>query len=144
MVNERFPAELDWPTYQRLIKSRMGYLANQQSRGERILVPQRYRTRVLEEAARTKKGLAEAGYDLTGELSDLDVADEEFGPDDPVPPEQVAVAATALLAEVMTKPVMRDGIPTSETPAQRRRRQVNDRIHAATAKVRRIVPHRSS
>jgi len=143
MVNAALPEDLPWPSYQRLVKRRFNQVANQQQpRGDRIRVPHRYREMVLEESARTQKGLAEAGYHLIGDLSDLEVPDNAFGSNDPLPAEQIADAATGLLAHVLTKPVMQGHKATAETPAERRRRRARDVYHRTQAKVRRLLPRR--
>jgi hypothetical protein len=139
LVNAQLPEDMDWPQYQRMVKRRFNHLANQQPRGDRIRIPERYKDFVQEESARSQKRLAEAGYPVTGDLSDLEVFDQAFGPDDQLSAPQVAEAATVLLAHVLTKPVMKGREVTAETPAQRRRRKAGDLYHRAQATLRRLV-----
>ena len=60
LVNAHLPEDLPWPEYQRLIKRRFNHLANQQVRGERTRIPERYREAVVEEPATgSRRALAE-------------------------------------------------------------------------------------
>jgi len=139
LVNGSLPEDFPFDWYHRLIKKRFNHLANLQPRGERIRIPERYRDVILEESARIQKGLADAGYELTGDLNELEVPDSVFGSNDPIAPELVTEAATNILAFVLTRPWARAQAEKAETRKQRMRRQVIEFYWRTRGKVGRLV-----
>jgi hypothetical protein len=102
-LNGRFPPELPWPAYERIVKARFTRRADAGSPGERLRVPLKYRDAVLIRAETARSGLAAAGYEVVGDLDDLIPADDSFGQAARVPAKQVSAAAIDLLVTVLTE-----------------------------------------
>jgi hypothetical protein len=102
-LNSRLPPELPWPAYERIVKARFSRRADAGSSGERLRVPLRYKAAVHVRAERSRAALAEAGYEVVGDLDDLIPADESFGAVARVPAKQVTAAAIDLLVTVLTE-----------------------------------------
>jgi hypothetical protein len=103
-LNGRLPAELPWPTYERIVKARFTRRADTGSQGgDRLRVPLKYRDRVLARAERARSELAASGYSIVGDLDDLTPADASFGRVARVAPELVMRAAVDMLATVLTE-----------------------------------------
>ena len=103
-LNLVLPADLEWPEYERLVKSRFNRIADQRGRGDQILVPPRHRRRLTRHSQAIQGSLAEAGYDVVGDLSDLTPGQESFGPFRGGRQVHVADAAIELLAAALTQP----------------------------------------
>jgi hypothetical protein len=102
-LNKRLPAELPWPTYERIVKARFTRRAEMGAPGERLRVPPEHRARVLGRAEQTRTGLRAAGYDVVGDLDDLIPAESGFGPVPTPAPDIVANAAVDMLAAALTQ-----------------------------------------
>ncbi len=101
-LNVVLPEDLSWPDYERLVKNRFNQLADRGSAGQRLRVPNRHRDQVLKTSDAVRRQLAEAGYDIVGDLDDLIPADDAFGPVKGLKTGRVADAAVEVLATVLT------------------------------------------
>lgn len=136
-INAALPKDLSWPDYQRLVKRRFNHLANEQVRGDRTRIPERFKEAVQLEADRIRKHIAESGYDVIGDLDDLVVGDAAFSRTARVPEREVADAATKLLATVLLRPTLKGKGAAEEahTPGQRRDK-LREGFYSARNKVR--------
>lgn len=103
-LNLVLPADLEWPAYERLVKDRFNSIADRGGRGDPLRVPPRYRQRLLRQSRAIEESLAQAGYDVVGDLSDLTPSAESFGPVRGMRPAHVADAAIDLLAAALMEP----------------------------------------
>jgi hypothetical protein len=150
-VNAALPEDITWPEYHRLVKRRFNLLANEQVRGERTRIPESFRDAVLEQSQRIIDHIATSGYDVVGDLSDLEVRDDAFTNQKRVSSDEVATAATRLLTAVLMNPsgksrgggadAAKPG-PTAAPvpqPPKRRRDWFRDRWYAAQRSLRSVV-----
>ena len=105
-LNMVLPPELEWPEYERLVKNRFNSIADQGGGDDRIRVPPRHRRRLLRQSQAIQASLAQAGYDVVGDLNDLTPAQESFGPVRGMRQAYVADAAIELLAAALIQPAL--------------------------------------
>ncbi len=103
-LNLVLPADLEWPEYERLVKNRFNDIADQGGRGDPIRVPPRHRRRLVRQSEAIQSGLAQAGYDVVGDLGDLTPAQSSFGSVRGMRHVHVADAAVELLAAALVQP----------------------------------------
>jgi len=103
-LNLVLPEDLEWPEYERLVKSRFNNIADQGGRGDPIRVPPRHQRRLVRQSQAIQGSLAQAGYDVVGDLSDLTPAQESFGSVRGMRQVHVADAAIELLAAALVQP----------------------------------------
>ena len=129
LVNRSLPADVTWPTYDRLIKRRFNRRADAGSPGSRLRVPVRYRKRVAGFTVEIKAGLEAAGYEVVGDLDDLDPTDAAFDEAGAAKSAEVATAAARMLAEVLMEaaPVSPVGVP-ERPPGSSRARELAGRV----------------
>lgn len=144
-VNASLPEGLSWPEYHRLVKRRFNLLANEQVSGERTRIPEDFRDAVQERSQLIIDAVAGGGYQVVGDLSDLEVRDDAFTPEGRVSPDEVATAATRLLTSVLMNPHGRvAGGPRPkpaqvEQPPKRRRDRLRDLVYGAQRRLRRVI-----
>jgi hypothetical protein len=102
-LNRALPKDLEWPEYDRLVKRRFNRAANRGSDGQRVRVPAARANEVRRRSETARAALAEAGYDIVGDLDDL-LPDESSFDDAPkvrvqVPDREVDALAGEVLAE---------------------------------------------
>ncbi len=103
-LNLVLPSDLEWPHYERLVKNRFNTIAEQGGDGDRLRVPSRHRARLMRRSRQIQRSLAEAGYDVVGDLDDLIPVEQSFGPVRGMRPVHVAAAAVDLLAAALLQP----------------------------------------
>jgi hypothetical protein len=103
-LNKALPADLDWPSYERIVKRRFNLLSEERTRGKKLKVPRRRRDAVLARAAEVTAALSAADYDIVGDLADLTPDKSSFGRMQKPPPGRVANAAVWLLAAELNDP----------------------------------------
>ncbi len=120
-LNVILPEDLSWPDYERLVKARFNQLADRGYAGQRLRVPNRHREQVLKTSDTVRRQLAEAGYDIVGDLHDLIPADDAFGRARGLKAGKVAAAAVEVLATVLT---------SEPSPAEKRRHEARRLLRA--------------
>jgi len=103
-LNRVLPEDLEWPEYEQLVKNRFNGIADRGGRGDRLRVPPRHRRRLLRQSRTIQDSLAQAGYDVVGDLGDLTPARESFGPVRGMRQVHVADVAIELLAAALIEP----------------------------------------
>jgi hypothetical protein len=110
MLNQALPDDLEWPTYEQLVKRRFNELANTGGGpGRRTKIPPRYRDDVHARAKEQIDGLRAAGYRVIGDLEDLQPRDTAFGRAK-AQPARVTRAAVKLLAAELEGPERPDSV----------------------------------
>lgn len=100
-ANERLQDDLPWPVYDRLVKRRFNRVGDAGAAGPRVQVPVEHRDLLARHAEATKAGLAAAGYDIIGDLADLDPVEASFASGLPDAADMVTDAEVdALVAEI--------------------------------------------
>lgn len=102
-LNKALPRDLDWPTYERIVKSRFNELADRNSHGARLTVPSRHRAAVETVSSEIGAALSSAGYHLVGDVGDLVPVDASFGRARTPRSGRVARGAVRLLADVLVE-----------------------------------------
>jgi hypothetical protein len=130
LVNRALPDDVTWPMYDRRIKRRFNQRANAGSVGTPLRVPAELRDRLTEFAADLKRRLASSGYDIVGDLDDLDPPESVFHTAAPREGDEITATAAGMLAELLMdspRPRAEQGAQEQE-PAGSRARDLAGRV----------------
>jgi hypothetical protein len=108
-LNQAIRDEVDWPAYERLVKSRFNELADAGGSGRRPRIPTHHRQVVQDRAEEIITALRSSEFHVIGDLDDLRPSEASFGRSAKAPPDKVAGAAVSLLAELLVSSDPREG-----------------------------------
>jgi hypothetical protein len=128
LVNRALPDDVTWPMYDRRIKRRFNQRANAGSAGTPLRVPVELRGRLTEFAAEIKRGLAVSGYDIVGDLDELDPPETVFHPTPLREGDDITATAAKMLAELLMAAPPPRPAQTSGVPAGSRARELAGKV----------------
>jgi hypothetical protein len=117
-LNEALPDDMPWPTYDRLVKRRFRQLAaDHAGSGTRVQVPSQWHDLVIEHATSMQSALAASGYDIVGDLSDLQPDTASFAPEG----QSAGAIVSDADVESLTREITREASQSPRTPSAQAR-----------------------